>query len=115
MTTSSSSARRRYLDKSFFTSVKGTFFMQLSCPLKPCIRLSLGDDGQHLYSGFRYVIENADVTDAKPELRFRQPAQSLDAAFAGPGRLVAQILFERVANRSAQRRFQPAKVVEGFR
>jgi hypothetical protein len=89
--------------------------MRFSHPFKPGIRFSLGDNGQHLYSGFRCVIENADVTGAKSELRSRQPAQPLDTAFAGPGRLVTQVLFERVANRGAQRRFQPAELFERFR
>jgi len=59
--------------------------------------LRLGHDGQDFDSRANDIIENADLTHAKPVLRLPHPAQALYATTTDLRRFVAQMGFKRGA------------------
>jgi hypothetical protein len=61
------------------------------------------------------VVENADVSDAKPELRSPKVAQLLDSASAALGRFMAQRELDLVSDPRTSRGRQPFKVDDSLR
>src|SRR6516165_1362827 len=98
MMTSSSSARRRYFDRSSFTSDSGTVFITPSYLLEPLVRVGFRHNGQDLDLVALDVIEDPQVFDAEPVLRIVPFPKAFDPALADLGRLVPQMDLHRVAH-----------------
>src|SRR4051812_12021010 len=98
ITISSSTASRRYFDKSSFISANATVRPALRWrPLLVESRLGvrLRDDRENLDLGLCNVIEHPDVSDPQAILRLAHPAEPLDPTLADFCRLVRQMYIER--------------------
>src|SRR6185503_12342979 len=94
MTISSSTASRRYLERSSFTSARATSFGALcwrAFLIEPRLRFGLRDDREDLDLRFCNVIEHPDVANSQTVLRLRQAPESLDPTLADLRRLVRQM------------------------
>src|SRR5690349_7462402 len=114
MTISSSSAMRRYLDRSSFTSLSATVFIHLPFRLKPLSRSNLRHDGKYLYHASRNIVEDTDIADPQPVLRSRHAAKALDPALALARRLVAEPLLQGRPYRLAVSFPRAAHIVYGL-
>src|SRR5687767_15167128 len=93
MTISSSTASRRYLDKSSFTSASATSFgpvRRAAFFVEPRLGFGFRDDREDLDFRFCNVIEHPDVASAQSVLRLAQTAESLNPALADLRRFVRQ-------------------------
>jgi hypothetical protein len=98
ITTSSSSARWRYFDRSSFIFARATLFIGYTFLPQPFLRLILRDDGQDLDDSFADVVEHADVIDPQAVLGLTKPPEPLDPTPADACRFIAEMLLDRVAN-----------------
>ena len=65
---------------------------------------------------FRNVVKYPNiVTDTKAVLGMRQPPQPLDAAFAGFGRLMPQMLFDGITHCGTNVGLETGQVLDRFR
>ena len=85
MTISCTSASRKYLERSSFTTASatslGTVFAD-ALFVKPRLGVGFRDDREDLDLRFSNVIEHPDMVDAQSILRLTETTQSLDAALA---------------------------------
>jgi hypothetical protein len=69
--------------------------------LEPRVGLGFRDDRKDLDFFVGDVIEDANLFNAEAELWSSQPAQALDSTPGDPGRLVPEVCFESIPDRSA--------------
>jgi hypothetical protein len=87
---SSSSAKRRYFERSSFTAARATSRGPLFAGaflVEPRLGFGFPDEGEDLDLRFSNVIEHPDVIDAQAILRLTGPAQAFDRlllTFVGP-------------------------------
>ena len=96
---SSSTASRRYLERSSFTSASATsraLFDWRALFVEPRLRFGLRDDREDLDLRFCNVIEHSNVAHAQAVLRLAQALESLDPTLADFRRLVRQVHVDRL-------------------
>src|SRR5687767_1925880 len=102
ITISSFSARRRYFDKSSLISDRGICFIAFTVFFEPSDGLGFQHDRQDLDYFIGYVVKHSSViTHAKAVLGSGEASQALDAALAGFGRLMPQMLLDGITHRGA--------------
>jgi len=82
ITISSSTARRKYRERSSLISASATALGWRPFFVEPSLRFVLVDDRKDLDLRFSNVIKHPDICNPEPVLRLREPTQSLDPAFA---------------------------------
>src|SRR5262245_30314087 len=101
MTICSVSAKRKYRERSSFTSESGTVFIRSTFLLKPGVGIGFRDDRQHLDFFANDVIEHTQLIHAKAILRVRELPKTFDPTLAHLGRLVSQVDLHSIAHLSA--------------
>src|SRR5688572_20313296 len=99
MTISSSTASRRYLERSSFTSASATsraLFAWRALFVKPRLRFGFRDDREDFDLRFCNVIEHSNVAHTQAILRLAQAPESLDPALADLRRLMRQVKVDRL-------------------
>jgi hypothetical protein len=94
MTISSSTASRRYLDRSSFTSASAASFGRLRWRaffVEPRLGFSLRDNREDLDLRFCNVIKHPDVANTESVLWLAETTESFDSALADFRRLVRQM------------------------
>src|SRR5262249_13098033 len=116
MTISCRSARRRYLERSSFTSDSATFVFFFAFLREPFICILLGDDCQYLNTriGFIHIVEYSNVLDAQAILGPGHTAQPLNPTLAYLCRLVAKVTLYRVLDGGPLVRLQLAQIFHRF-
>jgi hypothetical protein len=108
ITISSSTASRKYFEKSSFTAARATSLGSLRAwrPLLVEPRLCFGfcDDREDLDFGFCNVIEHPDIADTQTVLRLAQAPKTLDSTLADFRRRVCQMDFKGFRHARANRR-----------
>src|SRR5262245_25017382 len=116
MTICSFSARRRYFDRSSLISDSAICFIAFSMFFEPGVGFGFRHDCQDLDRLLGHVVEDSNVvSDSKTVLWPGEPSQSLGAALARLGRLMPQMLFDRVAHRGPDIRLEIVQVLYRFR
>ena len=115
ITISSCAARRRYFERSSFTSANATAWPWCAVVREPSLRLACGDDGKDLDRRFCNVIEHPDVTDAQSVLRLAKPAQTLNATLTDLRWLVSEVTVDAVPHEGALAARQTSKHTHRFR
>src|SRR5262245_23903152 len=116
MMISSFSAKRRYFDRSSLISDSAICFITFSMFCKPFVGAGFRDDRQNLYHLSSYIEKDANIiTDAQAVLGTREPSKFLDTALAHLGRLMSQMLFNRITHLGSDLRLQIVEVLDGFR
>ena len=109
ITISSSTASRRYFDKSSFISARATSRAALRWrPLlvEPRLGVRFRDDREDLDLRLCNVIEHPDVSDPQAILRLAHPPEPLDPTLADLCRLVRQVHVERLYDARPKRHRQ---------
>ena len=119
MTISSSTANRRYFDRSSLISARATALGLVSGwrPLlfEPRLRVGFRDDSEDLDLRFCNVIKHPDVAHSEAVLGLAQTPESLDAALADLRWCVREVQFEGLLDSGANRHRQVLQRGHGLR
>lgn len=98
ITISSSTANRRYFERSSFTAARatslGSFRAWRPLLVEPRLRFGFRDDSEDLDFRFCNVIEHPDIAHAQTVLRLAQAPETFDSTLADFRRLVGQMDFK---------------------
>jgi len=115
ITISSSTASRRYFERSSLTSARATSFALLGWRtlfVEPGLRFGLRDNCEDLDLRLCNVIEHPDVANAQAILRLAQAPEALDPTLADLRRLVRHVYDERLRDARPNRH---REILEGRR
>jgi len=111
MTISSSTASRRYLDRSSFTSASATSFGRLRWRpffVEPRLGFGRRDNREDVNVRLCNVIKHPDVANTESVLRLAEATESLDSALADFRRLVRQMHCKRLRRATARLKILPS-------
>jgi hypothetical protein len=109
MTISSSTANRRYFDRSSLISARATALGLVGwrpLPFEPRLRVGFRDDSEDLDLRFCNVIKHPDVAHSEAVLGLAQTPESFDAALADLCWVVREVQFEGLLDSGANRHRQ---------